>query len=221
LHTGLQTPHCYLEIGVEAGETLQRITFAERFGVDPEPQFDTAHLPNGIRFFTQTSDEFFDQLGPEVKFDLAFIDGLHTFEQTYRDVINSLSHVPRGPILIDDTVPDCEASGIPDRALARSRLAELGDYSGRWHGDVWKVVVALKWFHPEIELLTIRDDNCQTIIWRRETNCDIVKVTTEMLARVNDLTYREVFTEGIPKSFMPVSETEAIASCLDALKTRF
>jgi hypothetical protein len=52
-----------------------------------------------------TSDEFFATLRPSKRYDVAFIDGLHTFEQTYRDVINTFAHLRSGVILIDDTVP--------------------------------------------------------------------------------------------------------------------
>jgi len=47
-------------------------------------------------FAVTTSDEFFSTLRPSKRYDVAFIDGLHTFEQTYRDVINTFAHLRSG-----------------------------------------------------------------------------------------------------------------------------
>lgn len=65
------------------------------------------------------SDTYFSSLAPEVTFDIVFLDGLHTFEQTKADLFNALRHVPRGVILIDDTVPEDETAALHDLDEAR------------------------------------------------------------------------------------------------------
>ena len=46
-----------------------------------------------------TSDEFFATLRRSKRFDVAFLDGLHTFDQTYRDMINTFAHLRDGVML--------------------------------------------------------------------------------------------------------------------------
>ena len=52
-------------------------------------QSDTTH------FFKISSDEFFAHHPPPAPFDIIFIDGLHTFEQALRDLLNSLLFAAR------------------------------------------------------------------------------------------------------------------------------
>ena len=85
----------YLEIGVHKGVTLETVTAPERTAVEPVPMFDTGHLPAGVQVYCGTSDDFFASIGAEAVFDLVFVDGLHVFEQAYRDVINSFRTSPR------------------------------------------------------------------------------------------------------------------------------
>ena len=93
-------------MGVEHGFTLEAIPISRRVAVDPRPLFSAHVLPPGVSVFATTSDAFFAQLEPDERFDLVFLDGLHTVEQTYRDLINSLRHLqPHGVIVIDDVVP--------------------------------------------------------------------------------------------------------------------
>lgn len=104
----------YLEVGVEKGATFENVPLRLRVGVDPSPKFDLSTLPPRADFFAGPSDSFFAQLDPAEQFDVVFLDGLHTFQQTYRDLINALEHCPRGIILVDDVVPSDEVSAIPD-----------------------------------------------------------------------------------------------------------
>ncbi len=106
----------YLEIGVFEGETFANVEVRRRCGVDPDPLFDPVLLPRGSKFAVMTSDAFFAMIRPSKHFDVAFIDGLHTVEQTYRDLINTFAHLRGGVVLIDDTVPSDEYSAIPDQA---------------------------------------------------------------------------------------------------------
>ena len=82
--------------------------------MDPAPLFEVEKLPVGASVFAVESDAYFSSLAPEVTFDLAYLDGLHTFEQTKSDLINALRHVPTGAVLIDDTVPSDEIAAMRD-----------------------------------------------------------------------------------------------------------
>jgi hypothetical protein len=142
-------PETYVEIGVATGATLALArppTCA--IGVDPEPTV-TMPLRTETHIFTETSDDFFAAqkiagplAGRPVK--LAFIDGLHTFEQSLRDFMNLEFHCgPGSAILFHDTVPLDEAT------QQRERVTTF------WTGDVWKTVLALKHYRPDLDIFTI------------------------------------------------------------------
>ena len=115
-----------------------------------------------------TSDEFFQTLPPGKTFDLVFLDGLHTFEQTYRDVCNVLIHShPNTAVLIDDTKPSDVYSSLRDPGKAMEYRKTTGSDDHSWHGDTFKVVFALHDFHRGLDYRTIvGSGNPQTLIWR-------------------------------------------------------
>ena len=81
----------YLEIGVRNPEdNYNHVQSIVKYSVDPGVEFE-----NNPVDFPYTSDTFFKKLEdheilPEkTKFDVIFLDGLHTAEQVNRDIINS------------------------------------------------------------------------------------------------------------------------------------
>lgn len=141
-------PKNYVEIGVEFGTTLKLVKPPIRaIGIDPAPQIE-GRLAENISLYRSTSDDFFADndlksiLG--ASFDLAFIDGLHIFEQVLRDFINFEKYAgPDSLILIHDCLPlDCQTA-------SRTRQTQF------WSGDVWKIVPCLKRERPDLSLFTI------------------------------------------------------------------
>jgi hypothetical protein len=112
----------YLEIGTYQNETFNTIPLLlkNKFGVDP--------ISGGnIRL---SSDAFFEK--NNTKFDVIFIDGLHTYEQCQKDVINSLNSISsEGIILIHDLLP---------KNKFQAQVPRIQDI---WNGDIWKVAVEL------------------------------------------------------------------------------
>lgn len=49
-----------------------------------------------------TSDEFFENLSEDKKFDIIFIDGDHRYDYVKRDFENAIKHIDRGYIVMDD-----------------------------------------------------------------------------------------------------------------------
>jgi len=136
----------YLEIGVntsaQPGFNFDSIQTEVKHGVDPA--VDTT--------FKMTSDTFFNGNVP-IKYDIIFIDGLHIFEQVYRDITNSLEWLEdNGTIVVHDTNPTSEITQRAERA------------SNVWHGDVWKSILKLRMENPNIEIYTINADEGCTII---------------------------------------------------------
>ena len=147
-HTAL-VPETYLEIGVARGQSLSYARPPTRVvGVDPEPMINIT-LKTETHIFCEVSDSFFAQrrLVPLVAgrtLGLAFIDGLHTFEQSLKDFINVEAYCgPRSVVLIHDTVPLDE----PTQRADRQRKF--------FTGDVWKTVLCLKHFRPDLDIFTI------------------------------------------------------------------
>jgi tetratricopeptide (TPR) repeat protein len=149
LHAALR-PRTYLEIGVWYGQTLalaQPPTVS--IGVDPEPQSPLPAFATDTRVFAATSDAFFAEslwvgaIGPR-PFDLAFIDGLHRFEQVLRDFINVERHcTPDSVVVFHDTLP------LVAVAAEREAIAPF------WCGDVWKIVPCLEHYRPDLRIVTI------------------------------------------------------------------
>ena len=139
-------PRSYVEIGVATGKSL-RLVRAETvaLGVDPDPAIQFELSPN-TRVFRETSDDFFSrrdvrgELGG-LDVDLAFIDGLHHFDFALRDFINLERLCGRGAtILAHDCLPLDRASSQRERK------------SGFWSGDVWRLIVLLKKYRPDLRI---------------------------------------------------------------------
>lgn len=207
----------YLEVGVARGTTFLSVTLAERTGVDPTLRFDPQSVTDGsTTLVPATSDVFFAGLPADRTFDIVFLDGLHTAEQTYRDLCNTLAHAhPRTAILVDDTLPSDPWSAVPDRARSVRLRGLEGPEGVPWHGDVYKVVALVEAFHRELDYRTIvGSGNPQTLVWRgRRDPAGSSSLTLDDIARMTYfdlLDHRQVLRES--------SEDEAIAVCTDALR---
>ena len=159
-HDWLQ-PKSYIEIGVRTGESIAHAKPPTVVvGIDPDPRLLTA--PKTVcKIFPLTSDGYFSDRDPRRDIeaetvDLAFIDGLHLFEQVLRDFINieRLSN-PKTVVLIHDTF-------ALDAFVARRESSELGHLARPSRlqntfctGDVWKIIPCLREFRPDLHVFTI------------------------------------------------------------------
>lgn len=224
LASGMSSCSTYLEIGVAQGITLSRIRVRDRWGVDPVPQFNTSRVPRGVRFYSMGSDEFFSEPPQHADFDLVFLDGLHEWRQTYRDLLNALNHAsPNCLVLIDDVVPDDAMSAHPDHHEALRQKDAAGVTDGRWHGDVFKVLVAITERHPELEFMLLEeptsgDDNPQALLWRRDGIKHLYDVTDreDRCPTYADVTFEEVFGSPGAPGFERFLEQEGVRRGLRA-----
>ncbi len=136
----------YLEIGVRNGHSL-RLAKSKAIAIDPDPnidvndfnQLDLYQMPSDYFFSNQTDIDF-----EKAPIDFAFIDGMHLFEFVLRDFINIESRsANEATIVIDDIFPNHPIQASPQRA------------SNVWTGDVWKIVVCLKRYRPDLSLTMI------------------------------------------------------------------
>jgi SAM-dependent methyltransferase len=115
-------PNCsYLEIGCDRNEVFDSVPAEKKVGVDP----------NRGGTIKTTSDAFFQS--NKDKFDVIYIDGLHTYEQVHKDVANAMRALkPGGLAILHDLLPhDWVEAHVPRIAM------------GSWTGDVWKVAFEL------------------------------------------------------------------------------
>ena len=128
-----------------------------------------------------TSDEFFEKF-PEIQrespynredgsdfiFDIIYIDGMHTYEQAYKDFVNSLRYSHEKTVWIfDDTLPWDPLSAYPNQDISLKYRDLMGITGTPWHGDVFKAIVAVHEFQHDFSYAThINNGNPQTIVWR-------------------------------------------------------
>jgi Methyltransferase domain len=142
-------PETYIEIGVRRGDSLRAaLQQCLCVAVDPVP-LDAAVSPK-VHVFEMTSDSFFEShnvaevLGVPC-FSLAFIDGLHLFEQALRDFIYLERFASRKSIIM---LHDC----MPLDRITSDRTRSTHFYSG----DVWKLAMCLKTHRRELGVVMVR-----------------------------------------------------------------
>lgn len=142
-------PRTYVEIGVFKGDSLRLALPPTRaIGIDPAPRL-SAPLAENQKVFAETSDAFFasHDLRAELDglpVDLAFIDGMHQFEFALRDFANLERHCTRDSIIL---IHDCYPL---DR-----QSAERTPQPTNWSGDVWRLIVLLKKYRPDLAIATL------------------------------------------------------------------
>ena len=146
---GCLRPETYVEIGVASGDSLTLVQEGTTaIGVDPAPRIANTLLP-GTRVFIEKSDDFFSRHDVRAELggrpiNLAFIDGMHKFEFALRDFINIERYcTSNSTVLVHDCFPLDEATA------ARERITSF------WSGDIWKLIICLKKYRPELEIYTI------------------------------------------------------------------
>ena len=141
----------YLEIGCDQDQLFSKIKIQNKVGVDPS---------NGGNV-RKTSDEFFKE--NKKKFDIVFIDGLHTYDQVKKDILNSVNCLKENGIVL---VHDCMPDSLSKQAVPRYRMI--------WNGDVWKAIVDLRQ-REDLEIFTCEMDQGIGVI-KREKNSSILEI---------------------------------------------
>jgi hypothetical protein len=187
LHAVL-APETYLEIGVARGRSLCLAQPPTRaIGVDPQPRIDVAFSAD-THIFRETSDEFFARSGPTLvlpglRLSLTFLDGAHEFRQALKDFINVEAYCgPRSVVLLHDTVPLDE---VTQRAERQRKF---------YTGDVWKTVLCLKHYRPDLDIFTIATPwSGLTVIAGLNTDKRVLSENyAAAVARFADLPYSEI-----------------------------
>lgn len=147
IHDNLK-PRSYLEVGLAKGRSLSAVG-PHTLSVGVDPAFDITHsIVSPTRLFRMTSDTFFQAFKSEELFgqkvDLCFLDGLHHFEQTFRDLVHVARHThEKSVVAIHSTI------SVHEIATLRNPVTDF------WTGDVWKMVYLINEFFPNLEMWTI------------------------------------------------------------------
>lgn len=141
----------YLEVGTQDPTSNFNLINTEcKVSVDP--------FPRGKVTFVGTSDEYFESINHDVKYDIIFIDGLHHDDQVLKDIENALKHLSdNGTIVCHDCLP------ITEDMQARD------DHGREWTGDVWKAIAQLRVERIDLDIKVVDTDYGCGII-RRGTN---------------------------------------------------
>jgi hypothetical protein len=130
----------YLEIGCDGDDSFSKIKIKNKIGVDPYSGGN----------FRGTSDYFFNKNNNN--FDCIFIDGLHEFNQVYKDIINSIEALNDNGIIL---LHDCLPTSIHKQAVPR--------YKNIWNGDVWKCIVNFRTLN-DVDIVTCKIDQGISVI---------------------------------------------------------
>ena len=154
----------YLEIGCDKNQLFSKVNIDNKIGVDPVSG-------GNVR---KTSDDFFKE--NKSNFDIVFIDGLHTYEQVKKDILNSVNCLlDEGIILVHDCMPD----SLGKQAVPR--------YKMQWNGDVWKAIVDLRQ-QENLEIYTCEIDQGIGVITNKK-NTSILKLDKP----INKLKFKDYF----------------------------
>lgn len=130
----------YLEVGTQdPTSNFDKINVEHKVSIDP--------FPRGNVTFVGTSDEYFESITDDIKYDIIFIDGLHHDDQVLKDIENSLNHLSEnGTIVCHDCLPTTE------------KMQERNDHGGEWTGDVWKAIAHLRVERIDLDIRVVDTD---------------------------------------------------------------
>lgn len=127
----------YLEIGVRNPDSnFNKINCVNKYSVDPGLEFKDNPVD-----FKITSDDFFgaldanklERIDNSIRFDIIFIDGLHTSYQTEKDIENGLRYIKDdGFLVLHDCNPPTEYHQRENYAFKNSPAGIF------WNGTTWK-----------------------------------------------------------------------------------
>ena len=143
---------------------INTVKIKNKKGVDPE---------NGGNV-RKTSDDFFRD--NKDKFDIVFIDGLHTYEQSKKDILNSVDCLKENGIIL---VHDCMPDSMSKQAVPRYRMS--------WNGDVWKAIIDLRQ-NENLEIYTCEIDQGIGII-KKNKNLSVLKIKKD----IKDLKFEDYY----------------------------
>lgn len=167
----------YLEIGVYDGENYNGVCCDNKECCDP--CVCDVNVNCDVTYKT-TSDEMFQQMPEDKKYDIIFIDGMHDESFVDKDIMNALKHLnENGLICLHDTFPPLRE--------ATEKYNTYSDDRGIWCGDVFKSVVKLGVTNLKYCTVNNGDFGLTIIGYSDNPNPDLRELTT-------DIEYDDIFS---------------------------
>ena len=187
----------YLEIGVERGINFFQANAPVKIAVDP--RFKIPNRPqntDSVYFYEVPSDDFFTsdhkKKLEKTGIDVALVDGLHTYEQSLRDMVNTVKYLNDGGIIVvHDCYPKNEAASLPDMQAA----IQHPTFNGAWNGDVWKAIIWLRCNRKDLRVYTLDVDHGLGII-KKEPAESMLNYTDK---QIEEMTYADFLKVGPDK----------------------
>lgn len=162
----------YLEIGVEKGKVFLKVNAKKKLCVDPVIKIPfkkkfLSCLKDYHNLFNEyheiTSDKFFKSNHSRLEalsgIDVIFVDGLHAYEQSYKDVMNSLKYISKtGIIVMHDCNPSTESQANTACPSQNDSTFTDDKSSSFWCGDVWKTIVRLRSERTDLNIFVLDCD---------------------------------------------------------------
>jgi len=155
----------YLKIGVEYGYVFLRVRADRKFAVDPIIKISFLKkilFPHGLlrrKYFKTESDTFFkihaNKVFTKNKPNVVFIDGLHTYEQSLKDVENALMWLDNDGVII---MHDCNPTTASMAATSQKEAINIPGWNGSWCGDAWKTILHLRSLRTDLNVFVLDAD---------------------------------------------------------------
>jgi hypothetical protein len=169
----------YLEIGVQTGNCFLKIRARKKIAVDPrfligsrrKFKYILRNPWNICNVYAEvTSDEFFaryNKLLDDYPPAVTFVDGLHTFEQSLRDVTHALEHGGNDAVIVvHDCNPESAAAAQPASSIEDAAARHVDGWTGEWCGDVWKTIAHLRATRNDLNVCVLDCDYGVGVITR-------------------------------------------------------
>ncbi len=184
----------YLEIGVYNAKNFSEIKAWKKIAVDPAFKFTKIKrikraFKNVFNIFAKyheiTSDNFFANFKSSKPIDVIFIDGLHTYSQSLRDITNSLNILAdNGVVIMHDCNPPHESAALAADSLDHATSLSPPEWTGEWCGDVWKTICDLRSFRDDIKVFVLDCDYGLAIITKGKP-CSALALSKKDIAAMN------------------------------------
>lgn len=213
----------YLEVGVHSGGCFLTIKAPKKIAVDPFFQISKRNKKNAWRadwrnlknsYYEMTSDAFFETKKSVVEkgFDVVLLDGLHTYEQTLKDVENALPYLSeKGVIVLHDCFPPHEGAAFSAPSLEAANAANPPGWTGEWCGDVWKVIVNLRSLRKDVRAFVLNTDKGLGIV-TKGTPKEFLDYTVE---KIDELTYKDLISD--PEHYIGLKEISTLDDFINGL----
>lgn len=161
----------YLEIGIKFGDTFLKVRSRYKTAIDPNYIIPWRKLYNSFfdypwnilnHYHRIPSDEYFNKYKSRLErigINVAFVDGLHTFEQSLKDVNNVLDILsPGGVIVLHDCNPSNPHAALPAKSAESAKIKRESTGVSEWCGDVWKTIVHLRSVRQDLSVYVLDCD---------------------------------------------------------------